>query len=96
MEPDELEQYMALREQCTDITTARVDWNLSSPQEHMYPCGVKEIIALNQELSEKAGAVKIRCFKKTLKRLLKLQSRIAATGNVQPPVSGNVCNVQQC
>ena len=71
-----------------------LDWNLSSLQEHMYPFGVKEIIALNQELSEKAGAVKIRFFKKTLKRLLKLQSRIAATGNVQPPVSGNLCNVQ--
>ena len=94
MESDELEQ--ALREQCTNITTACVNWNLSLLQEHMYHCGVKEIIALNQELSEKAGAVKIRCFKKTLKRLLKLQSRIAATGNVQPPVSGNVCNVQQC
>ena len=57
MESDELEQ--ALREQCTNITTACVNWTLSLLQEHMCHCGVKEIIALNQELSEKAGAVSV-------------------------------------
>ena len=43
------------------------------------------------ELSEEPPAVEIKCFEKTLKRLLKLRSRIASsvTGNVLPSVSGN-------
>ena len=38
----------------------------------MYPGGVKEMTALDPELSEEARAVKTRWFEKILERLLKL------------------------
>ena len=87
MEPDELEWYIALKDLCTDIAT-----EIYPHYKDLYPAGVKEMTALNPELSEEARAVKIRWFEKVLERLLKLQSRIAssATSNVQPPMSGNV------
>ena len=87
MEPDELERYIALKDRCTDIAN-----EIYPHYKDLYPGGVKEMTALDPELSDEARAVKIRWFEKVLERLLKLQSRIAssATSNVQPPVSGNV------
>ena len=89
MEPDELELYMALKDQCTDIATEIYP---QCDKKDLYPGGVKEMSALDSELSEEALVVKIRWFEKVLERLLKLQSRNAssATSNVQPPVLGNV------
>ena len=91
MEPDELVRHIALKDQCTDFTT-----EIYPHYKDLYPGGVKEMPALDPELSEEARAVKIRWFEKVLERLLKLQSRIASsattspTSNVQPPISGNV------
>ena len=86
MEPDELERYMELKERCTDIAT-----EIFPHYKDIYPGGVKEMTALDPELSAAPLTVKIWCVKK-IEGLLKLHSRIAssATGNVQPPVSGNV------
>ena len=87
MEPDELERYLERKEQCIDIAT-----EIFPHYKDMYPCGVKEMTALDQELSAAPLTVKIRWCVKKIEGLLKLQSRItsSATGNVQPPVSGNV------
>ena len=58
----------------------------------MNPGGVKEMTALDPELSAAPLAAKRKWCKKHRERLLKLQSRIAssATGTVQRPVSGHV------
>ena len=79
---------MVLKDQSTDITT---DSEICPHyiDKGMYPCGVKEMTALDPKLFEEAQPVRIRWFQKILKRLLKLQALFAssATGNVQPPVS---------
>ena len=41
MEPDELERYMALKDQCTDNAT-----EIYPHYRNLYPGGVKEITAL--------------------------------------------------
>ena len=62
MEPDKLEQYIVLKDQCQ---TSRLKSIFT----------VKEMTAFDLELSEEARSVKIRWFEKILERLLKLQSR---------------------
>ena len=87
MEPGELELYLELKKRCIDIAK-----EIYPHHDKMYPCGVKESTALDPELSEQPRAVKIKCFEKTLERLLKFRSRIASsvTFDVKPKVSGNV------
>ena len=58
MEPDELERYMALKDRCTDIAT-----EIYPHFKDMYPGGVKEMTALDPELSEEARASGISCCK---------------------------------
>ena len=55
MEPDGLEQYIALKDQCIDIAT-----EIHPHYKDLYPGGVMEIFALDPELSEEAQAIKIR------------------------------------
>ena len=76
MEPDALELYMALKDLCTYIAT-----EIFPRYKDMYPGGVKEMAALDQELSEEAQPAKIRWFEKKLERLLKLQSCIASSAS---------------
>ena len=87
MEPDELERYIALKDRCTDIAN-----EIYPHYKDLYPGGVKEMTALDPELSDEARAVKIRWFEKVLERLLKLQSRIASSATKQCTAS----NVRQC
>ena len=47
MEPDELKRYIVLKDHCTDITT-----EIHPHYKDLYPGGVKEIFALDPELSE--------------------------------------------
>ena len=79
MKPDKLKLYMALKDQCTDIAT-----EVFPHYKDIYPCGVKEMSALDPELSAAPLAAKIKWCEKHRGRLLKLQSRIvsSATGNV--------------
>ena len=85
MGPDELEQYMALKDQCTDIAS-----EIYPHCKDTYPCGVRKSTALDLELSEEARAVKtrLRWFENIFERLLKLQTRIASSAS--GPVSGNL------
>ena len=55
IETDELEQYMALKDKCTDIAT-----EIYAHYKEMYFGGVKDTTALDLELSKQARAVKIR------------------------------------
>ena len=79
---------VALKDRCTDIAS-----EVYPHYKDTYPGGVREMTALDLELSEETRAVKIRWFENILERLLKLQSRIAlsasgpVSGNMQPPVS---------
>ena len=49
MEPDELQQYIALKDQCTDIAT-----EIYPHCKDLSPGGVKEMTALDPEHSEEA------------------------------------------
>ena len=51
MEPDELELYIALKDLCTDIAA-----EIYPHYKGLYPAGVKEMTALDPELSESARA----------------------------------------
>ena len=53
MEPGKLEVHLELKELCTDTAT-----EIYPHHDKMYPCGLKESTALDQELSEEPQAVK--------------------------------------
>ena len=60
MEPDELERYISLKDRCTDIAN-----EIYPHYKDLYPGGVKEMTALDPELSAAPLTVKIRwCMKK--------------------------------
>ena len=73
---------VALKDRCTDIAS-----EVYPHYKDTYPGGVREMTALDLELSEETRAVKIRWFENTLERLLKLQSRIASSAFRQCAVS---------
>ena len=75
------ERYLIRKERCTDITT-----KIFPHCKDMYSRGVKEMTALDSELSAAPLTVKTRWCVKNIEGLLKLQSRIAssATGGTLP------------